>query len=83
MDVSTSADRLPPVRLLVAIETPGEEIKKRQRIGKTYFFMATSQSLTFCTFIGRKCLNNAQIVYMCAKTQQFATAVVAVKKKQS
>ncbi len=28
MNVSTSADRLPPKRLLVAIETPGEEIKK-------------------------------------------------------
>lgn len=28
MDVSASADRLPPERLLVAIETAGEEIKK-------------------------------------------------------
>lgn len=28
MNVNTSADRLPPERLLVAIETPGEEIKK-------------------------------------------------------
>lgn len=28
MNVSASADRLPPKRLLVAIETPGEEIKK-------------------------------------------------------
>lgn len=28
MDVSASADKLPPERLLVAIETPGEEIKK-------------------------------------------------------
>lgn len=29
MDVNASADRLPPERLLVAIETPGEEIKQR------------------------------------------------------
>lgn len=28
MNVIASADRLPPERLLVAIETPGEEIKK-------------------------------------------------------
>lgn len=37
IDVSASADRLPPERLLVAIETPGEEIKKG-RVGKKKMF---------------------------------------------
>lgn len=58
MEVSASADRLPAERLLVTIETPREDIKKG-RVGKTCFFMVTSQSLTFCTFSSRKCSNEA------------------------
>lgn len=38
IDVGASADRLPAERLLVAIETPGEEIKKGRKVGKTCFF---------------------------------------------
>lgn len=53
MTVSASADRLPPERLLVAIETPGEEIKKGRELEKTCFFMITSQPLTcFAHLVG-------------------------------
>lgn len=58
MDVrAASADRLPPKRLLVAIETPREEIKKG-RVGKNMFFHVNPTTPDmFCTFSGRKCQN--------------------------
>lgn len=53
MDVSASADKLPLERLLVAIETPGEEIKKGRGLEKTCFFMVTSQPLAcFAHLVG-------------------------------
>lgn len=52
MDVRESAGRLPPERLLVAIETQGEEIKKG-RVGKKMFFMVTSTTpVMLFTFMG-------------------------------
>lgn len=53
MDVSASADKLPPERLLVAIETPGKEIKKGWGLEKTCFFTVASQPLAcFAHLVG-------------------------------
>lgn len=38
MNVSASADRLPPERPLVAMETAGEEIKRKGRAGGKHVF---------------------------------------------
>lgn len=60
MDVRESAGRLPPERLLVAIETQGEEIKKG-RVGKKMFFHGNLHNPGHAFHIcGRKCSNYAE-----------------------
>lgn len=49
MNVSASTDRFPPERPLVAMETPEEEIKKRQsggekHVGFFFFFLRYPQN---------------------------------------
>lgn len=57
MNVSATADTLPPERLLVAIETPGEEIKKG-RAGKkfafSFFFEVTCKNMMYFAHLEKK-----------------------------